>query len=66
MVGENKTSYYQGLVELNNPYVGDVPGRNLLQPGMNVEAEILTGEKTLLAYLVKPLIDVVSMSFHER
>ena len=66
MAGENKTPYYQGLVELNNPYVGDAPGRNLLQPGMTVEAEILTGEKTLLTYLVKPLIDVVSMSFHER
>lgn len=66
MLGENKTAYYQGLVKLDNPYVGDVPGRNLLQPGMNVEAEILTGEKTLLAYLVKPLIDVASMSFDER
>jgi HlyD family type I secretion membrane fusion protein len=65
-VGEDKVSYYQGLVELDHPYVGDVPGLNLLQPGMKVEAEILTGEKTLLAYLVKPLIDVVSMSFHER
>jgi HlyD family type I secretion membrane fusion protein len=66
VVGEDKASYYKGLVELEHPYVGDVPGRNLLQPGMKVEAEILTGEKTLLAYLVKPLIDVVSMSFHER
>ena len=66
IVDENKSTYYQGLVELNNPYVGEVPGRNLLQPGMTVEAEILTGEKTLLTYLVKPLIDVVSMSFHER
>lgn len=66
MVGENKTAYYQGLIELDNPYVGNTPGRNLLQPGMSVEAEILTGEKTLLVYLVKPLIDVVSMSFHER
>jgi HlyD family type I secretion membrane fusion protein len=66
MMGEDKASYYKGLVELEHPYVGDVPGRNLLQPGMKVEAEILTGEKTLLAYLVKPLIDVVSMSFHER
>lgn len=66
LVGENKVPYYQGVVELDNPYVGDVPGRNLLQPGMSVEAEILTGEKTLLAYLIKPLIDVVSMSFHER
>jgi adhesin transport system membrane fusion protein len=66
MVGEDKASYYQGLVELKHPYVGDVPGRNLLQPGMKVEAQILTGEKTLLTYLVKPLIDVVSMSFQER
>lgn len=66
MVGEDKVSYYQGLVELEHPYVGDVPGRNPLQPGMKVEAQILTGEKTLLAYLVKPLIDVVSLSFHER
>jgi HlyD family type I secretion membrane fusion protein len=65
-VGEDKVSYYQGLVELDHPYVGDVVGRNLLQSGMKVEAEILTGEKTLLAYLIKPLIDVVSMSFHER
>lgn len=66
IVGDDKISYYQGIVELDRPYVGDVPGRNLLQPGMKVEAQIVTGEKTLLAYLVKPLIDVVSMSFHER
>lgn len=66
IVGEDKIPYYQGLVELNNPYVGDVPGRNLLQPGMNVEAEILTGQKTMLAYLVKPLVDAVSFSFSER
>jgi len=66
MVGDNKDSYYLGLVGLEHPYVGNVPGRNLLQPGMKVEAEILTGDKTLLTYLVKPLIDVVNMSFHER
>lgn len=66
MMGEDKASYYQGLVTLDKQYVGDVPGKNLLQPGMKVEAQILTGEKTLLTYLVKPLIDVVSMSFHER
>lgn len=66
LLDESKNAYYQGLIELEAHYVGQDPGRNLLQPGMNVEAEILTGEKTLLVYLVKPLIDVVSMSFHER
>lgn len=66
LLDESENAYYQGLIELEAHYVGQDPGRNLLQPGMNVEAEILTGEKTLLVYLVKPLIDVVSMSFHER
>jgi adhesin transport system membrane fusion protein len=66
VVGDNNQPYYKGLVELSNPYVGGVPGRNPLQPGMSVEAEILTGQKTLLAYLTKPLIDVISLSFHER
>ncbi|MDX8399710.1 MAG: HlyD family type I secretion periplasmic adaptor subunit [Gallionellaceae bacterium] len=66
MLSDSKSSYYQGLIELEHPYVGDEPSRNLLKPGMTVEAEIMTGEKTLLVYLIKPLIDVVSMSFHER
>ncbi len=66
VVGDNNLPYYKGLVELSNPYVGGVPGRNPLQPGMSLEAEILTGQKTLLAYLTKPLIDVISLSFHER
>lgn len=66
VVDDKNLPYYKGLVELSNPFVGGEPGRNPLQPGMSVEAEILTGEKTLLAYLTKPLIDVISLSFHER
>lgn len=66
MVDDKSQPYFRGLVELNSPFVGGVPGRNPLRPGMSVEAEILTGEKTLLTYLTKPLIDVISMSFHER
>jgi adhesin transport system membrane fusion protein len=62
----NNQPYFKGVVELSSPHVGNTPGRNLLQPGMRAEAEILTGEKTLLAYLTKPLIDVVSLSFQER
>ena len=58
--------YYRGWVALDHPYVGKNPGRNLLQSGMGVEAEIITGNKTLLSYLSKPVIDVVTRSFHER
>ena len=58
--------YYRGWVTITRPYVGDVQGQHLLQPGMSLEADIRTGEKTLLAYIFKPVTDALSRSFHER
>lgn len=66
VTGEDNKPYFRAWVLLNNPYVGNTPGRYTLQAGMALEAEIITGEKPLLAYLSKPIIDVVSRSFHER
>jgi HlyD family type I secretion membrane fusion protein len=63
--GNNGTPYFQGWVTLTHPYVGDKPGP-LLEAGMGVEAEILTGHRTLLAYLLKPLTVINSSSFNER
>ena len=65
-VGEDNVPYYRAWVSLDQPYVGRTPDQNLLQPGMGVDAEIVTGEKTLLAYLSKPVIDVTTRAFHER
>lgn len=66
VAGPDGELHYIGLIELTNQYVGNVPAEHPMQPGMTVEAEILTGEKTLLQYLTKPMIDVVSRSFDER
>jgi len=66
VAGPDGKPYYKGLVELTNQYVGNVPANHPMQPGMTVEAEILTGQKTLLQYLSKPVIDVISRSFYER
>lgn len=63
---ETNTPYYRGWVSLDHPYVGKTAGRNMLQSGMGVEAEVITGNKSLLSYLSKPVIDVVTRSFHER
>lgn len=65
MVDSSGEPYFQGWVELKHPYVGDKQGP-LLEPGMSVEAEILTGNRTLLAYLLKPLRVINSRSFNER
>jgi adhesin transport system membrane fusion protein len=63
---ETQQPYFKAWVTLDRPYVGKTPGRNPLQSGMGVEAEVITGKKTLLSYLSKPVIDVVTRSFHER
>jgi HlyD family type I secretion membrane fusion protein len=58
--------YFKGWVGLKDPYVGDVPGRYPIRPGMGVEAEILTGEKSLIAYLIKPVVRALESGFRER
>ncbi|TAN46428.1 MAG: HlyD family type I secretion periplasmic adaptor subunit [Methylococcaceae bacterium] len=63
---EANKPFFKGWVTLQSPYVGTTPGQNLLQPGMGGEAEIITGQKSLLTYLSKPVIDVMTRSFHER
>ena len=58
--------YYEGLVTLTKNYVGDNPEKNKLKPGMTVQADINTGEKTLMQYLLKPIQRTVGASFSER
>lgn len=58
--------YYRGWVGVTQPYVGNAPGRYPLQPGMSIEGDIVTGDKTLIAYLLKPLINAITYAFKER
>ncbi|MCK6413627.1 MAG: HlyD family type I secretion periplasmic adaptor subunit [Azonexus sp.] len=64
--GRDNKTYYRAWASLDHPYVGSQPGRYPVQAGMSLEAEVITGKKTLMAYLTKPLVDSVSRSFHER
>lgn len=64
--GEDNKPYFKGWVKLDHPYLGDTPNQYPLQPGMSLEAEIVTGEKSLAAYLAKPVINLFSSAFHER
>lgn len=47
--------YYKGHIRLDRYHFGGEPTMNRILPGMTVTANILTGEKTLLAYLLKPI-----------
>jgi len=59
-------THFKGIVTLNRNYVGDAPGQNIILPGMTAQADIETGDKTLLEYLLKPIFVSLKNSFHER
>ena len=65
-VAEDETPYYKAVVELDRNYVGGNADRNLVLPGMTVQADIKTGRKTLLQYLLKPVYSSINEAFRER
>lgn len=65
-VNEQNQSFYKGRIKLAKDHVGHNPQRNLILPGMTVEADIITGEKTVLAYLLKPIHTSLDTAFRER
>jgi adhesin transport system membrane fusion protein len=58
--------YYRARIQLEKNYVGNDPARNLVISGMTVLADIRTGEKTVLAYLLKPIVRASGESLRER
>ena len=63
---KDNTPYYKGRIDLAQPWVGPTAGENEVLPGMTVQADIVTGDKTLLQYLLKPIQVSLASAFHER
>lgn len=64
---ELKTSYYQIKVRTATPMLKDHSGQDLpIIPGMIAEVDILTGKKTVLEYLLKPILKAKSNAMRER
>jgi HlyD family type I secretion membrane fusion protein len=58
-----KNPYYSARIRLPAPTASE---RRALLPGMTVQADITTGRKTILAYLLKPIYATAEGAFHER
>ncbi len=52
--GPQLEKYYRGRVSLDKNYVGTEKELKVL-PGMTVQAGIITGQKTIISYLLKPI-----------
>ena len=63
---EENQPYYKAQIVLAKKYLGNQPGKYKLIPGMTVTADIRTGEKTVLDYLLKPVYRGFQNAFQER
>jgi len=58
--------YYKGIVTLESKHLESGAAKHLILPGMTVQADIKTGEKTLIGYFMKPIYLSLVQSFRER
>ena len=58
--------YYRAEISLDKDYLGVDPTRHKIIPGMTVQADILTGKKTVLDYVLKPVYRGFQVAFRER
>ena len=63
---EENQPYYKAQIKLAKKYLGEQPEKYKLIPGMTVQADIRTGEKTVLDYLLKPVYRGFQNAFQER
>jgi len=58
--------YFRIRVRTDKNYLGDDPDKNLISPGMTAQVDILTGEKTVWEYLMKPILKAKNEALRER
>ena len=62
----NNESYYKILVRTEKNQLGTPNNPLPIIPGMSVRVDILTGKKTILAYLLKPVLRAKEKALRER
>ncbi len=63
---EQKNPYFQAIIALDKDFVGSSANKYRIIPGMTVQADIKTGEKSVLDYLLKPIYRGFQNAFQER
>jgi HlyD family secretion protein/adhesin transport system membrane fusion protein len=58
--------YYRATISLDRAYVGLPHNRLEVSPGMTVSVDVITGSKSLLAYLTKPVYQSLAFGLRER
>lgn len=63
---EDNQLYYKAVIKLDPTDAATFQPFSRLQPGMTVDADIISGSKSLLRYLLKPIFRGFDVAFSER
>ncbi len=63
---EKGNPYYRAEIELEQDYLGAKEQQLKVIPGMTVQADIKTGSKSILDYMLRPISRGFGSAFHER
>lgn len=63
---EQKKDFYRVLLKTDKNYLEHKGKKLSIMPGMIVEADVLTGDRTVMQYLLKPFIRGTTESFSEK
>jgi adhesin transport system membrane fusion protein len=63
VVDEKGNAYYLVRVQTKKPQLGELMP---IIPGMTAEVDVLTGKKSVLSYLLKPVLKVKQNALRER
>lgn len=63
---EKDETYYYIYIKTDKSYLGDEKNPLNIIPGMRGSADIITGQKTILTYLLKPIIKTKQYAFTEK
>jgi adhesin transport system membrane fusion protein len=58
--------YYEVIVRTDKTYLGDEAGELPITPGMQATVDIHTGSRSVLNYLIKPILKLKHEAFRER
>lgn len=59
-------AYYNVVIALERAHLGRLDNKLLVTPGMEVKADLITGSKSVMTYLFKPLHQSLNYAFTER
>ena len=63
VIDEKGNAFYIVRVRTNRPDFGE---KQPVMPGMTAEVDVLTGNKTVLSYLLKPVLKAKAYALRER